>query len=355
MILTVKTVSGAYPIHIERGILKKAGEYIDLASRRICIVCDSGVPSHYVDAVAAQCQSATIFRFPMGEQSKNEQTLRLLWNELLAHQFDRKDAIVAIGGGVVTDLAGFAAATYMRGIDFYNIPTTLLSQVDASVGGKTAIDFNGYKNIIGAFWQPRAVLIDPETLSTLPMRRIADGLAEIVKMALTCDKELFSLIEEARWLPSSEGCVPKSMDEIIARALDIKIRVVQEDEREAGLRRVLNFGHTIGHAIESSQNPTVLYHGECVALGMLVMCSPNVRDRLIPVLKKCGLPHEIARIPSPDVLKQALLHDKKAAGDRINTVYVEEIGTFAMCSHTADALCELIVQVKSFVEKEHSI
>lgn len=349
MTLNVSTHLGEYPIHIERNVLSRVGELLPLDGRRVCIVTDSGVPQQYIDAVTAQCQVDLIFCFPCGEQNKTFDTLKLLLGDLLALNFDRKDAIIALGGGVVTDLAGFAASIYMRGIDFYNIPTTLLSQVDASVGGKTAVDFDGYKNMIGAFWQPKAVLIDPLTLQTLPKRRIADGMAEVIKMSLTSDKTLFERLErEIIFTEDTDGNVmlTDAIDEIIATALRIKIYVVENDVREAGLRRVLNFGHTLGHAIESCGGLVDRYHGECVALGMLPMCAPEVRARLVGVLKACGLPYTLDAMPDKIELLTALKHDKKAAGIKVHTVFVPAVGTFEIQDKTPE---ELVGQLKSAV------
>lgn len=345
MILNVNTNMGSYPIHIERGVLGRVSQLAALDGRRVCIVTDSGVPEQYVQKVADQCVAPLVFCFEQGEKNKNFDTLKELLKTLLSQNFNRKDAIVAIGGGVVTDLAGFAAATYMRGIDFYNIPTTLLSQVDASVGGKTAVDLDGYKNMIGAFWQPKAVLIDPMTLDTLPRRRISDGLAEVIKMSLTSDAALFERIETCDLLPSDDAsALSTEIDEIIARTLQIKIRVVEQDEREAGLRRVLNFGHTLGHAIESCSGLGDRYHGECVALGMLPMCSDKVRTRLAPVLLHNGLPCTLEDLPLDEQLLTALKHDKKTAGETINTVYVERVGKFEMRRQTPEHLMELLKQ-----------
>ena len=235
--------------------------------------------------------------------------------------FTRKDAVIAVGGGVVGDLAGFAASMYMRGIDFYNIPTTLLSQVDSSIGGKTAVDFHGYKNVIGAFYQPKKVIIDPNVLKTLEKRQVAAGMAEAIKMSATSDAKMFASLESA-------DDIYADIDTVIEKALRIKKYVVECDEKEAGLRKILNFGHTVGHGIETQQEGA-LYHGECVALGMLTMCSEGVRERLIPVLKKAGLPTELSL--SEDELKNvmtAVSHDKKSAADGLDAVLVNEIGSF---------------------------
>ena len=183
-----------YNIFLERGALTRAEEYLRL-DRRVLVVTDTGVPAQYAQTVAEKCTEAYVLTVPQGEQTKNIDTWRDILTFLVEKSFTRSDCIVAVGGGVVGDLAGFAAASYMRGIDFYNIPTTVLSQVDSSIGGKTAIDFLGYKNLVGAFYQPQAVIIDPDVLKTLPQRQINNGLAESIKMAATSDKALFEFME----------------------------------------------------------------------------------------------------------------------------------------------------------------
>jgi len=233
------------------------------------------------------------------------------------NSFSRGDCVVAVGGGVMGDLSGFAAATYMRGIDFYNIPTTMLSMVDSSIGGKVAIDMDGIKNIVGAFYQPKAVLIDPDVLSTLDKRQYNAGLAESLKMAATCDRALFELIEN----DTSDS----HTDEIIESSLRIKKSVVEQDPTEKGLRRVLNFGHTVGHAIESAENGRYI-HGECVALGMLTMCSDRTAKRIINIMKRVGLPTDID-VPT-ELLTPYIKHDKKVSGGMVVTVYVEDAGSF---------------------------
>ncbi len=315
MIIPVKTENGGYDIYLERGALSSAKEYFNL-ERNVLIVTDTGVPREYAETVASQCREAITVVFSEGEASKNFDTYKSILEALVKGDFTRTDCVVAIGGGVVGDMAGFAAATFMRGIDFYNIPTTVLSQVDSSVGGKTAIDFDGYKNIVGAFHQPKGVIIDPDTLKTLPDRQISNGLAEAVKMALTHDAELFEMIE----------CDDFDIDTVIERSIKIKRCVVEADEKESGLRKVLNFGHTVGHAIES--NTPTLYHGECVALGMLPMCSKEARERLIPVLKKLNLPVRIEC--DTQKIIETMSHDKKMAGDMISVVKVENIGKFSI-------------------------
>lgn len=309
----------SYDILVERGSLRKASDHLNLA-RRVLVVTDTGVPAEYAQTVAAQCKEGIVCTVEMGEGSKSLEGMGKLLQTMLDHGFSRKDCVVAVGGGVVGDLSGFAASAYMRGIDFYNIPTTLLSQIDSSIGGKTAINFGGVKNIVGAFYQPKKVLIDPELLKTLPPRQIANGLAEAVKMALTSDGELFDLFEKKD--------ITESLDEIIIRSLNIKKSVVEQDEKESGLRKILNFGHTVGHGIESSGGMAELYHGECVALGMIPMCGDEIRPRVIEVLKKCDL----YRVMDYDWEKitEAAFHDKKADGDTVTVTTVREIGSFEM-------------------------
>ncbi len=324
MIVPVKTDTWDYDIVLEPGALGRAGELLNLR-RRVLIVTDSGVPERYAECIAAQCEKAVTVTVPQGEKSKCFDELQHILKAMLDNSFTRGDCVVAVGGGVVGDLSGFAASCYMRGVDFYNIPTTLLSQVDSSIGGKTAIDFEGVKNIVGAFYQPKKVIIDPEVLSTLSRRQLMAGLCEAIKMAATSDAELFSLIERSTELTAD-------LPEIIYRALMIKKKVVELDPRETGLRKILNFGHTIGHAVESF-NEGRLLHGECVALGMLPMSETHPRTRIKALLEKYGVPTAIEQ--SPEELLPYLMHDKKMAADGISAVVVEEIGSFTLCRMSA--------------------
>ena len=306
----------SYDILIERGILAKAGQHLNL-NRRVLVVTDTEVPEVYAKTLAGQCRNSVICTVETGEGSKSLTVFGQLLQTMLEHDFSRKDCVVAVGGGVVGDLSGFAASAYMRGIDFYNIPTTLLSQIDSSIGGKTAINLGGVKNIVGAFYQPKKVLIDPDLLKTLPPRQIANGMAEAIKMSLTSDKELFELFETQD--------IERNLEKIILRSLNIKKSVVEQDEKEAGLRKILNFGHTVGHGIESTSE---LYHGEAVALGMLPMCGEALRPRVVEVLKKCNL----YRKPQYDWdrITQAAFHDKKADGGSVTVTLVNEPGTYEL-------------------------
>ena len=320
MIIPVNADNGCYDIVLERGSLKKAGQLLEL-DRRVLVVTDEGVPPEYAECVASQCREPVVVTVPRGEGSKSFEQLERLLSAMLEASFTRGDCVVAVGGGVVGDLSGFAASCYMRGIDFYNIPTTLLSQVDSSVGGKTAVNFGGVKNIVGAFYQPKKVIIDPETLKTLERRQLMAGLAEAIKMAATSSAELFEIIENSEDLDAD-------LPEIIRRSLCIKRDVVEQDPKENGLRRILNFGHTVGHAVEGF-NKGRLLHGECVALGMPPMCSGEALERVTKVLKKYGLPTEIEQ--SADELMPYLKHDKKMTANSVKVVLVDKIGKFRIC------------------------
>lgn len=320
----------SYDIIVERGILEKANEHLNL-NRRVLVVTDSGVPGSYAKTLANQCKNPIICTVESGEASKSMETFQKLLSTMLENDFSRKDCVVAVGGGVVGDLSGFVASAYMRGVDFYNIPTTLLSQIDSSIGGKTAINFEGIKNIVGAFYQPKKVLIDPELLKSLPDRQISNGLAEAIKMALTSDNELFHIFENKD--------IEENIDEIIIRSLNIKKNVVQQDEKESGIRKILNFGHTIGHGIESSVNMTELYHGECVALGLIPMCGEKIRPRVVNVLKKCNL-YNLMDFDW-NKINEFLFHDKKADGDTVSVTMVNAIGKYEITTLKCSQVIEM--------------
>lgn len=330
MIINVELRENSYNIVIERGALNKFNELIS-TDRKVLIVTDSGVPARYAESVARNVKDGHIVTIPQGESSKSIDNLQFLCKKMLELGFTRKDCVVAVGGGVVGDLAGFAASVYMRGIDFYNVPTTVLSQVDSSVGGKVAVNFEGVKNILGAFYQPKMVIIDPDVLDTLDKRQISNGLAEAVKMGLTSDLELFELFEK--------DDPYQSIDEIIARSISIKKHIVELDEKESNLRKVLNFGHTVGHGFESEQIGSLL-HGECVALGMLFMCSDRVKERLIPVLQSLQLP-TLIDFDSSKVLS-AIAHDKKSTNSGISVVFVPKIGEYLLKEMSLQEIEQLI-------------
>ena len=322
----VELGENSYEIRIGQGLLHELASILDL-NRKVLVVTDAGVPKQYALAVASQCADAVIETVPAGEESKSHSVFSRLEECMLSHDFTRKDCVVAVGGGVVGDLAGFAAACYMRGIDFYNIPTTVLSQVDSSIGGKTAVNFSGVKNILGAFHQPKAVVIDFDVLKTLPRRQVINGMAEALKMAATFDADLFEKIAGIR---QTEDLFP-----LIGEAVDLKRKVVEQDEKEQGLRKVLNFGHTLGHGLEVASEGKLL-HGESVALGMLPMCAPQVEERIMQALQTLGFPMAVDF--DEETAMQAILHDKKGNSKTISTVYVPALGTFEFRDKTGAKL-----------------
>lgn len=322
MKLTMNLGTRSYDIILKDGCLANLHQFADLTHRRVFVLTDSGVPARYAQTVLDQCANGTVYTIPQGEGSKCLKVYGQVLQAMLEFGMARRDLLVAVGGGVVGDLGGFCAASYMRGIDFINCPTTTLSQIDSSIGGKTAIDLGSAKNIVGAFWQPKVVLIDPETLATLPRRQYINGLAEAVKAGLIADPELFELFEN--------GDVDKDIETIIYRSLLVKKKIVEQDERESGARKALNFGHTIGHGIEAvkgvrGRRTNGLYHGECVALGMLPMIEDrSLQKRARAVLRKLGLPVRTG-VDKHKVLEY-MHHDKKSGGSSITVIRVPGLG-----------------------------
>ena len=334
MNLKVNLKKDSYQIIIKRGALDNVKKLLSL-DRKVLIVTDDGVPKEYAEKIAKASKYSKIITIKSGEESKNIENYKLLLSAMLENSFTRKDAVVAVGGGVIGDLAGFVASSYMRGVDFYNIPTTFLSQVDSSIGGKVAIDFDGYKNAVGAFYQPKKVIIDPDTLKTLSLRQLYNGVVESIKMALTFDKKLFVLLCDQQNLNDN-------LEEIIIRSLKIKKRVVEKDVKEKRLRKVLNFGHTIGHAIESLYIGQLL-HGECVALGMLCFINDKDRQKLEEVLikyqQKTKVDANIEKITS--IIK----HDKKANDSTITVVKVPTIGKFTLEELSIDEISKHVGEI----------
>ena len=326
MKLNVQIPGASYPIIIEKGAIEQLNQYMD-PDKKTMLVYDTGIPQKWVDLVKKQFTHLAEFCFEQGEGSKNLQTLEQCLVAMSDAGLNRKSQVVALGGGVVGDLAGFAAACYMRGIAFYNIPTTVLSQVDSSVGGKTAVDLGPVKNIVGAFWQPKAVIIDPQVLETLDDRQIAAGLAEALKMGLLFDEDLVCEFEKEN----------PDLVKIIARSIDLKRIVVEQDEKEAGLRKALNFGHTIGHALEGSFDEHEYLHGECVAAGMLYFIEdPALKERVLAIEEKLNLPQ--IKDFDPAKVKELLRHDKKGNDQGIDCVLIKQDASSGLADPELDNL-----------------
>ena len=319
--LTMNLGERSYDIILKNGALENLYQFARL-DRRVAVVTDAGVPAEYAQRVADQCRDAKIITVPQGEASKSMKILESVLRQMLEFNMGRGDLVIAVGGGVVGDLAGFAASIYMRGIDFINCPTSTLSMVDSSIGGKTAVDLDETKNIAGSFWQPKLVIVDPSTLATLPRRQYINGLAELVKASLLADPELFAIFEK--------GDIDEQIGEIIYRSLRFKKSIVEQDETERGMRKALNFGHTIGHGIEAvkgvkGRRTVGLYHGECVALGMLPMIeSKALQKRVRAVYRRLGLPTRTT-YDKEKVLAE-MLHDKKAQSGQITIIKVPGLG-----------------------------
>lgn len=326
--ITVNTIK-SYDILIGRGLIETIGKCVsDITKSSVAaVVTDDIVDALYGDKVTASLNAAGLrtvkFVIKNGEMSKNADNFIALLNFLADEKLTRSDTVVALGGGVVGDLAGFAASTYMRGVSLIQIPTTLLSAVDSSVGGKTAIDLNAGKNLAGTFYQPDLVLCDIDLLDTLSDDIFRDGVAEVIKYGVLADSGLFDMLKEP---------IKPQLEAIIARCVTIKRDIVSEDEKEMGLRKLLNFGHTIGHAAEQCSN-LALSHGKGVAIGMAVMaracakknlCSLETARAIQTLITNCGLP--VTTDFSATILSNAALSDKKRSGNSITLVIPTAIG-----------------------------
>jgi 3-dehydroquinate synthase len=331
MELSVKT-SKSYSILIEKGCIKQVGiraKSLFQPGAKALVVTDSNVAPLYGECVLNALREAgfspVVHIFPAGEESKKLSSISKMYAALAENSFTRSDFIVALGGGVTGDMAGFAAATYLRGIPFVQIPTSLLAQIDSSVGGKTAVDLPEGKNLVGAFYQPSLVLIDSDTLATLPPRYFADGMGEAIKYGCIKSRALFDLI--------ANEDIHSKIEELIYRCVDMKRQVVERDEFDAGERMLLNFGHTFGHALEKLYAFGKLSHGEAVGIGMVMMAkcgegagitNPGTAEKIITVLKKYHLPIQ-DDMPINEILAATEL-DKKSSGDTIQVILLKEIG-----------------------------
>jgi 3-dehydroquinate synthase len=316
--LTVSTRFFDYDIFIMSKLIQNVASFLDVQKTYV-IITDSGVPVSYLTTLQSQINVLYTKIIPQGEKSKSMNQYHEIIEELILHEIKKDTFILALGGGVVGDLAGFVASTYLRGVPFIQIPTTLLSQVDSSIGGKVAINSNTAKNMIGQFYPPQKVLIDPFLLLTLPPRQIANGFAEIIKIAAISDADFFEQLEK--------GFIVEELEEIIFRSLELKKRFVEADELDQGIRQALNFGHTFGHAIEQYYHYDRYLHGEAVAIGMvLIVSSEEVKDRLRKILAQYRLPTDCQT--SIHELYPIVLRDKKSTRHQFLAIDVPQIGQF---------------------------
>ncbi|WP_373186928.1 3-dehydroquinate synthase [Halopseudomonas sp.] len=338
--LTVQLGDRSYPIFIGSALLAQRDLFTPyIAGKQVCIVTDDTVAPLYLDALCKTLegyQLSTVV-LPTGEAYKNWATLQQIFDTLLASRHDRRTTLVALGGGVIGDMTGFAAACYQRGVDFIQVPTTLLSQVDSSVGGKTGINHPAGKNMLGAFYQPKAVIIDTASLRTLPAREVSAGLAEVIKYGLIRDAAFLDWLDAN--MSGLRALEPDLITEAIARSCAIKAEVVAADEREGGVRAILNLGHTFGHAIEAHQGYGQWLHGEAVGAGMAMALDMSRRlgwidedaaARSIRIIDQAGLPVRPPAAMTPDDFVELMAVDKKVLDGQLRLVLLKSIGEAAV-------------------------
>lgn len=348
----------SYPIYFGSGLLKDFGKTYkrSFKSKRVVVVTNPTVGSLYYNEIndSLQKEGFEVNRIdvPDGEEHKTLTWASKLFDKLIAMKADRQMPLIALGGGVIGDLTGFVAATYLRGVPFIQVPTTLLAQVDSSVGGKTGVNHRRGKNLIGAFYQPNFVYIDVDTLKTLDKRELRAGLAEVIKYGVIKDPKLFKYLEDNIDLltrTTNHELRTMALLHIVKRSCSIKASVVEADEREAGLRAILNFGHTFGHAVEAVTKYKEYKHGEAVAIGMIYaarlshetgLCNKNVVERVSNVIKKAGLPTEAPDFPGKNFMK-AMEIDKKVIGGELRFVLVEKIGSVRISKVDIGTLTQL--------------
>lgn len=337
-IIPVTLGERSYNIVLHPGLLETVGDRLTAftTSPKIGVVTDKHVASHYLqETLRSLCKAGydpTPIILPPGERTKTLRTIAKILDVLASQKFERQSLLLALGGGVIGDITGFAAAIYQRGIPFVQVPTTLVAQVDSSVGGKTGVDHRLGKNLIGAFYQPRAVLIDTLTLDTLPRREWIAGLAEVIKYGIIADEEFFAFLEQE--MPALLKLEEEPVIHAIKRSCEIKAQVVVEDERESDRRRILNFGHTIGHALESLSGYRGLIHGEAVGIGLVQeadlashmgLCGRDIVERIRNLVQRAGLSEQVSEA-SFTSLWGAMQHDKKVIGGRVIGVWPVQIG-----------------------------
>ena len=344
----------SYQVYIGSGLLAQAGRWLseNEFSGKLVIITDTTVNKLYGEALSQRLTedgfNVSTLLVPGGEEQKSLETAGRLYHELTSSHAERTTPILALGGGVIGDLAGFVAATYLRGVPLVQIPTTLLAQVDSSVGGKVAVDHGQLKNMIGAFYQPRLVIADTDTLKTLPAAELANGLAEVIKSAAIRDEEFFAFLEGN--LERIKALDEKALEESVFQSVRIKAEVVEKDELDSGLRNILNYGHTIGHAIESVSD-FKMKHGEAVAIGMLAaarisnkmgMLDENEVVRLKKVIEGASLPTEMPDLKVAEIM-QAMRHDKKVRQDKVRFVLLKSIGNTLITDEVSPSLVEQVL------------
>jgi 3-dehydroquinate synthase len=340
-VITVELPQRSYEVAVVSGGLDHLGNWMQplKLGKKVLLVSNPGIFRSYGERAIASLQKAKFevaqHIIPAGERYKTLASIQKIYDTALANRLERTSTIVALGGGVVGDMAGFAAATWLRGINFVQVPTSLLAMIDASIGGKTGVNHPQGKNLIGAFHQPRLVLIDPQVLNTLPAREFRAGMAEVIKYGIIWDAQLFEQLEQASRLDQQRYLDPELLQTILTRSCEAKAHVVSKDEKESGLRAILNYGHTIGHAVESLTGYRLVNHGEAVAIGMVAagqiavelgMWTQAESDRQHALIQKTGLPTQIPAEIDIEAIIDALQTDKKVEAGRVRFVLPTQIG-----------------------------
>jgi 3-dehydroquinate synthase len=348
--LRVELGQRSYSIYIEKDLLGRAGDLLApvLTGTRVAVITNTTVAPLYLDALKNTLHGHGFeiqeIILPDGEQYKTLESMGNMYEQLLDFGHDRSSTLIALGGGVIGDITGFAAATFLRGIAFVQIPTTLLAQVDSSVGGKTGVNLPGGKNMVGAFYQPEIVLVDPEVLNTLPARELRAGVAEVIKYGIIRDADFFAYLESS--MPDVLQLAPEAISKVIRQCCSIKAAITTQDETEKGIRAYLNFGHTFGHAVETVTGYTEFLHGEAVAIGMhkaamlsnaLGFCTSADCERIEALIRAAGLPVQPPSYTAADYV-HAMMKDKKKKGSKLNFVMIKRIGEAFLQTVTHDQL-----------------
>ncbi len=358
-IISVDLPQNPYEIAIAPGSLNQLGSRLKELNlgKKVLLVSNPVIFRHYGEQAINSLKSAgfevSTHTIPAGERYKTLNSIQKLYNTALENHLERSSTLVALGGGVIGDMTGFAAATWLRGINFVQVPTSLLAMVDAAIGGKTGVNHPQGKNLIGAFYQPRLVLIDPQVLKTLPAREFRAGMAEVIKYGVIWDGDLFAQLEQVKRLDSLRYVNEELLQTILTRSCQAKAEVVGKDEKEAGLRAILNYGHTIGHAVESLTGYRLVNHGEAVAIGMvaagaiarkLQMWNLDDAQRQNALIKKAGLPTEIPSMLETEAIIEALKTDKKVKAGKVRFVLPTQIGTVIISDQVSPDLLRQVLR-----------
>jgi 3-dehydroquinate synthase len=359
-VIPVKLPENAYEIAIAPGSLSQLGSYLSNLNvgKKVLIISNPEIFSHYGEIALTSLKDAgfdvSTHTIPEGEVHKTLESIAQVYDTALENRLERSSTMIALGGGVIGDMTGFAAATWLRGINFIQVPTTLLAMVDASIGGKTGVNHPKGKNLIGAFYQPRLVLIDPQVLKTLPVREFRAGMAEVIKYGVIWDVDLFTKLEQAERLDDIAYLSEELLQIIITRSCQAKADVVGQDEKEAGLRAILNYGHTIGHAIESLTGYSVINHGEAVAMGMvaagkiateLQLWTQAEEDRQNQLIQKAGLPIKIPTTLDSEAAIETLQTDKKVKAGKVRFILPTQIGKVTITDQVSSELIREVIKL----------